>query len=95
MNHFTSITLKYDTIDVYYIRSSILKSLTENKELFFGDFLDIGCGHMPYKSLLKPHVANYIGLDLENSYSVVKPDLYWDGIKMPLGDSTIDCATAT
>ncbi|WP_197901560.1 class I SAM-dependent methyltransferase [Rhodocytophaga rosea] len=66
---------------------------------FSGTLLDIGCGQMPYRSLIMDQgkVTKYIGLDLEanNLYNSSVADLLWDGNKIPLPDASIDCAMAT
>ncbi|MDD2542615.1 MAG: methyltransferase domain-containing protein [Desulfuromonadaceae bacterium] len=64
-----------------------------------GVLLDVGCGEMPYKSLILscPGITDYIGLDIENPHyqAKSKPDMYWDGASIPLPESSIDCAIAT
>jgi SAM-dependent methyltransferase len=41
----------------------IIEDLTKNnKELLLVDF---GCGDMPYRSVIEPHVGKYLGVDLE------------------------------
>ncbi|MGD1019127.1 MAG: class I SAM-dependent methyltransferase [Verrucomicrobiia bacterium] len=85
------------TLDRYSVRRAILGALCDQLPNFHGTVLDVGCGKMPYKSLvLAPpsHAINYIGLDLKgNIYQ--KPDVEWDGRKIPLADASIDCAMAT
>jgi SAM-dependent methyltransferase len=64
---------------------------------FKGEVLDVGCGRMPYKSLIlsEPSRATHcIGLDLPaNDYG--SPDLVWDGRTIPLPDSSVDGAILT
>ncbi len=84
-------------MDRYIIRQAIVNALKGELPKFSGTLLDVGCGFSPYKSLvLAPpsHVANYIGLDLENN-TYQKPDLVWDGERIPLEDNSVDCAIAT
>jgi SAM-dependent methyltransferase len=52
---------------------------------------------MPYKStVLAADVSNYIGMDLSDNRSYAnKPDISWDGVVIPLADSSVDCAMAT
>jgi SAM-dependent methyltransferase len=54
---------------------------------------------MPYKSIIldsATNVSDYIGMDLSDNRSYAnKPDLTWDGVVIPLPDSSIDCAMAT
>ncbi|MFD2998841.1 class I SAM-dependent methyltransferase [Pontibacter toksunensis] len=94
MNHFENLELTFETIDVYHTRRSIYEALRKATVHFRGTFLDIGCGQMPYKSTIQPYVNEYIGLDLDNDYSAVKPDMYWDGNVIPLDAETIDSAIA-
>jgi hypothetical protein len=39
----------------------------------------------------------YIGVDLEQSeyHNEVRPDLYWDGITIPMDDESVDFVLAT
>lgn len=80
-------------LDIYVVRKSILSALQQILPNFSGTLLDVGCGYMPYKSLVlesPSRVKKYIGLDLaDNIY--MKPDLEWDGNNIPLPDSSIDC----
>jgi SAM-dependent methyltransferase len=82
------------TLDVYAVRRAILLALTARAPEFHGRLLDVGCGRMPYRSLLlRPpsRVAHYIGLDLAGG-AYGDPDVAWDGRTMPLEDRSVDCA---
>jgi len=99
LNSFISPPLTVENMDRYLIRASILNAIKEFLSQCNGTLLDVGCGKMPYKSLilgLEPRVR-YIGLDIENSIyqQDVKPDFFWDGTKIPFDDCSIDCAMAT
>ncbi len=87
----------FTTLDICIARRAILEALRSQLENLRGSVLDIGCGYMPYKSLvLAPpsRAERYIGLDLrDNAYQ--KPDLEWDGHTMPLESASVDCALAT
>ncbi len=88
--------LRAGNIESYFNDISILSFLKNNIDKLSGDVLDIGSGRMRYKEtiLSNTKVKKYIGLDLEEgkfSYSV-SADLYWDGIKIPLQDNSIDSA---
>lgn len=92
--------LTADSADTFFARRSIVTALTKQLPLLEGRLLDIGCGKMPYKSLLlRPpsKVTEYIGLDLEHNplYTEVQPDLTWNGEAIPLPDNSVDCAIAT
>lgn len=85
------------SLDRYGVRSSILRHLNEVLHRFSGKLLDVGCGYMPYKPLVTAapsQVKEYVGLDLaSNAYQ--KPDLEWDGRRIPIESCEIDCAMAT
>tara|TARA_R110000868_G_scaffold173622_1_gene409830 strand:+ start:1216 stop:1770 length:555 start_codon:yes stop_codon:yes gene_type:complete len=53
---------------------------------------------MPYKKfLLNGTIEKYIGVDLEQSeyHNEIRPDLYWDGIRIPMDDESVDFVLAT
>lgn len=87
------------TIDYFFVRKAILISLKEQLPNFKGTLLDVGCGQMPYKEILlapPSQVKTYIGLDLiDNNIYKTKPDLVWDGKKIPLEDNSVENAIAT
>lgn len=91
--------LSLDFMDLYLIRSQILKALNNYLPQCTGTLLDIGCGEMPYKEhiLQNSSVEKYIGMDfVSGKYAdLKKPDMAWDGNKIPLERSSIDCAIAT
>jgi len=98
-NAFLSPTMSVTTMDTYWIRKSILRGLQEYLKDCSGVLLDVGCGEMPYKSLIlrQPEITRYLGLDIENpTYQAkLKPDIIWDGTRIPLTDESVDCAVAT
>jgi SAM-dependent methyltransferase len=99
-NLFTDIAFNSSTLDRYFVRTSISKSLTKMAPNFTGKLLDAGCGEMPYKSTILNNfkVTEYIGLDIEGALDYntnVKPDVVWDGISMPFDANTFDTVLAT
>ena len=85
------------TLDIYVIRSAILRALKDAMPRFSGTLVDVGCGDMPYRSLFTDAggaVQVYIGLDVDNALHR-KPDLQWNGTTIPLADKTADCILAT
>ncbi|MCK0125013.1 class I SAM-dependent methyltransferase [Gelidibacter sp. F2691] len=100
MKDFVDLDFNLKNLDTYYIRRSIFKALTESLVDFHGSILDIGCGKMPYKQYILDHsnVNSYTGLDIESAIvydKKVKPDYTWDGVTMPFGDASFDCAFGT
>ncbi|MCC5628121.1 class I SAM-dependent methyltransferase [Nostoc sphaeroides CHAB 2801] len=94
---FLSPKIGIGNIDNFGHRKSIFKALEKTIPDFSGTLLDVGAGYMPYKSLLlEPPslVEKYIGLDFQDNL-YTKPDLIWDGKRIPLADSCMDCAIAT
>lgn len=85
------------TLDTFIVRKAILEALRTELSRFKGVTLDVGCGRMPYRSLicaLPGKVERYIGLDFANTF-YGRPDLEWDGNRIPLKTSSVDCALAT
>lgn len=100
VKNFTDIVLDEQNIDLFYVRTSILRAVTLCLPLFKDDLLDIGCGKMPYKHYIieNSSVEKYIGLDIETALDYngdVRPDFTWDGIKMPFPDSSFGTSLAT
>ncbi|RII29514.1 MAG: hypothetical protein CXR30_11530 [Geobacter sp.] len=96
---FTDPSLSVETMDIFWIRKSILAALRSYLAGCRGILLDVGCGEMPYKQLIAsyPGITRYIGLDIENPHYQAnsKPDLFWDGTSIPLPENSVDCAIAT
>ena len=96
---FLNPALEPNNVDLYVVRTTILRAVKEALPHFHGTFLDIGCGVMPYKGLITSapsRVNKYLGLDLAGSEIYrAAVDLRWDGKTMPLADASVDCAMAT
>ena len=95
MNNFTEIPFSITNLDIYYIRRSILKVITESLPLLKGKLLDIGCGQMPYRELIskKSEITAYVGVDIANALIYdpnIRPDFTWDGEKLPFQDNEFD-----
>jgi SAM-dependent methyltransferase len=91
-------------LETYRGRRAILNALRGETPNFSGVLLDVGCGRMPYRSLLSnppSGVKTYLGLDLHAGlrYKTYRqydpPDLEWNGQVIPLSDHTVDCAICT
>ena len=99
-NDFVDLTLTKTNLDIFVIRTSIIKAITDVLPQLHGKLLDVGCGKMPYKNYIleQSDVTDYIGLDIEQALvydSEISPDHTWDGKTMPLIDQLFDCALAT
>jgi SAM-dependent methyltransferase len=99
-DNFIEIPFSLNNLDGYYIRTSILKAIKSQVSTFRGEFLDMGCGQMPYKKFILANcdISKYEGLDLENAIeykSFVKPDYRWNGITMPFCDNEFDVVFST
>ncbi len=97
---FQNIPFSINNLDIYFVRNSILKALKNTLPIFKDNFLDVGCGKMPYKSLIttNSHIKNYIGLDLESArdYGGVQPNIFWTkNGEIPLEANSIQSAMAT
>lgn len=97
---FINISLTINTLDIWFVRKSIKNALLNVLPTFNGKFLDVGCGKMPYRTLIdeNKNISEYIGLDIESArdYGGAKPDIVWTkDNKIPLEDNTIQSAMAT
>lgn len=100
MDNFTQIPFTKYNLDRFYIRTAILSSLNKALPNFKGKLLDAGCGKMPYRNhiLSNSEVTEYVGLDIESALeydTTVKPDFFWDGVKMPFQDNSFETVMAT
>lgn len=91
--------LSASTADRYVVRNAILRELKLALQQFHGVLLDVGCGQMPYRSLIlssDTKVTKYIGIDMPTArYGDVQPDLIWDGKTIPLDNNFVNCAMLT
>ncbi len=98
-DNFTNVQHSEKTLTFYCVRNSIYEAVRNNKGVFKGTMLDIGCGVMPYKSAIMADgkVERYIGMDIVNSdyHNRVVPDLAWDAQHIPLENESVDSAMAT
>lgn len=98
-NNYKPSALSISNLDIYIPRTTILNFLNKNQNSFNGNILDIGCGNMPYKSiLLKNEGTKYTGLDIKSEiYDIVndKDKIFWDGKTIPIKDNTYDTIICT
>jgi SAM-dependent methyltransferase len=99
--YYTDIRLDKDYLELYSVRTAIFDAIKSNLSKFKGVVVDLGCGIMPYKEYITQSNVGieYVGIDFEKpagaEYEMVKPDLFWDGISIPLEDSSVDTILAT
>jgi len=98
--NFIDIRLSQETVYVYSVRRLLQKAIDKNLNLFSGILVDLGCGEMPYKQYLldrNKNITKYIGVDVSNNkyHQTLKPDLFWDGKRIPLDDEEIETIIAT
>ena len=83
-----------DWIDLQW--SYTTEDLRRVAPLAHGRLLDVGCGSKPYAEIFRPHVAEYIGVEHEASFSLTNagdtnaPDVLYDGRTLPFPDESID-----
>lgn len=98
-HEFLNPACKPRTLDTFWVRRQILFALRDQLPSFSGTILDIGCGRMPYKSMLlsaPSRAERYLGLDLEDDTTYKGgADLKWDGRKIPMEDNQVEVALAT
>jgi ubiquinone/menaquinone biosynthesis C-methylase UbiE len=97
---FINIKLNKNTLLVYTVRKYLQKSLDKNINKFRGVLVDLGCGEQPYKQYIldnNPNVKKYICVDINFNtiHQSVKPDIYWDGKKIPIKSNTVDTVIST
>ena len=96
-NSFLNPKLSLTTLDTFVARRRVFDAIISRRDQFSGTVLDIGCGNMPYKTLIvgpQGRAERYIGLDLSSGH-YGKPDLEWNGRTIPLEENSVDCAIAT
>ena len=85
------------TLDGYGNVCLLLGAVRRALGSFEGDVLDVGCGRMPYKTLIlskSSRATRYIGLDLPNAH-LPPPDTVWDGRVIPLPDCSVGSVLLT
>lgn len=97
---FINVPFSIENLDRYFIRTSILKAITNSLSYFKGNLLDVGCGQMPYRDYViqNSQITKYIGLDIDTAIEYnkdIKPDYIWDGKTIPFENCSYDTLIAT
>jgi glycosyltransferase involved in cell wall biosynthesis/SAM-dependent methyltransferase len=96
---FLDVPLAPATMDLYVVRHAIRRTVEQALPHLSGVLLDVGCGESPYRELILEgsRVTRYIGLDFASGNYAARrrPDLTWDGSRIPLDDASVDCVLAT
>ncbi|MDD2663763.1 MAG: class I SAM-dependent methyltransferase [Dechloromonas sp.] len=72
-------------------RRALWRAMNEAAPQARGRLLDLGCGSKPYRELF-PQVNEYLGLELDTpeNRQTKQADLYYDGGRFPLADTSVD-----
>lgn len=89
--------LTAEHIDLHVNRTAILRSLHQSLEAIYGDVLDVGAGHQPYRKLFESldSTASYTPLDLADNANYSPSAFSWDGVRMPFEDDSFDTVILT
>ncbi len=88
-----------DWVDLQW--SYLIEQLVEVAPRMHGKMLDVGCGDCPYEYIFTPYVDSYTGVEREGTFELTtssargggrKPDVLYDGERLPFDDETFDCA---
>jgi SAM-dependent methyltransferase len=84
-----------DWVDLQW--SLVIELLEKVAPRAHGRLLDVGCGDMPYEAIFLPFVTEYLGIEHEATFATTtaslsarKPDLVYDGVRLPFEDRTFD-----
>jgi len=78
----------------FFVRREIYYFLKNNSNFLSGSMLDFGCGSKPYKNLFK-NCQNYLSIDVLSDKENVKPDIFYNGTKLPFADNIFDSILCT
>lgn len=96
MNLHEGFTLTKENQDVYFHLHQKRELMATATKAFTGRLLDLGCGKMPYKEIIKAHseIDVYTGVDIKNEIyqDKLQPDYFWDGKTLPFDSESFDCA---
>jgi len=90
---YKDLKLTRDNVDIYFPLRQKYDLIKKISGKYFSDnFVDIGCGKMPYKDIITDNVSTYTGVDIENEeyQKEQKPDAFWDGVSLPFSKENFD-----
>jgi SAM-dependent methyltransferase len=89
-----------DFVDLYLFW--LESSLREVAPRAHGALLDVGCGDRRFEPLFRPHIESYTGVEHEAVFASTiaskretKPDLYYDGKRLPFEAGSFDTVIST
>jgi SAM-dependent methyltransferase len=90
-----ALRLGSDWVDLQY--SALIQQLKAIAPRTHGKLLDVGCGEKPYEPIFRPYVAEYVGVEYEDTFGatqtsarLTKPDFFYDGKTLPFESRTFD-----
>ncbi len=97
LKDYRNIKYSSNTLDTFYPLSNRLNLIRRVLPYFKGTHIDVGCGRTPYKDMIQEegNIDKYIGIDIPNPFHQSEgeaPDMFWDGITLPLEDNSVDSA---
>lgn len=97
---FIKIEYSIENLDIFLLRTNILKALHQTLPKLKGSLLDIGCGKMPYRKFIMENsqIEKYTGIDISGALvydDTIRPDYYWDGMELPFTNNQFDAILMT
>ena len=78
----------------FYIRKEIFYFIKDNSIFLRGKILDFGGGSKPYQYLFK-NIQCYFSIEVLSNKENLKPDIYYDGNKLPFASNSFDAIVCT
>jgi SAM-dependent methyltransferase len=93
--HFSPGPMGWVVNPFYFARGGLSDAMRRLLPELRGEVLDVGCGTMPYRSMVS--ATRYVGLDYDTPVRRANgdADVFYDGGNFPLADSSFDGALCT